>query len=89
MEENTRYAVGAHGASAELVAVFISSPSPVYLTLAFREANGYYWVLSIHENWLAYTLMILKFNMLQVNFWMLCGAPWFSNQRPWAFRKPV
>lgn len=73
MEENTRHAVGAHGANGELVAVFIfvSSPSPVCLPLAFREANGYYWVLSIHENWLAYTLIMLKFNMLQVKFWML------------------
>jgi len=72
MEENTCHAVGAHGANGELVAVFIfvSSPSPVFLPLAFRRANGYYWVLSTHENWLAYSLMILKLNMLQAKFWM-------------------
>lgn len=89
--KEVHHTAGAHGADGELVALFIfaSSPSPVCLPLAFREANGCYWVLSIRENWLACTLMILKFNMLQVKFWTLWGVLCFSNQRPWAFRKPV
>lgn len=72
-EANACHAVGAHVAIGELVAgfIFISSPSPVCLPLAVREGKGYGWVLSVHDNCLTCTLMILKCNKLQVKFWTL------------------